>query len=550
MKNPNQHMRVSVFVASTILLLTSCAPNNDATNTNWSSSVVHTTSGLSKTSVQINNNGNILLVWQETESKVSPDTDKNATLKNTNPDATFQYMDLFTRSTIHSMHYVASSDSWSSDTTITTGFWQKAKVGTLDNQYSNDNSKIVYDEVNPTFDGDLSIAINKNGDALAAWVQLAESTQTTGDAGTQHQIFYSQYTSSSATWSTATEITPPANRVIKNEVKVGLSTDNTAKVVYLALDSSTGKTNVYSANYDGKTFTYTSPPELSDGTSDTKQIRINQLGDSVGVVTWLQSVDTGTSIVDVLYSRWFNSSGWNSAPVSVSSATSTINAYSTSKNTSGDFWAVAEQSSAIGSATNAIIAYHFTGDITSALTNGTWSTGTSIQSGGSTSGMSDAQIAVDGNGNVLATWLDPSDTIFTSGLNLFPSNSIRANSYSKSSGWQVSSFLVTTNTVLKNISTKDEQYGIRFNDVRVASTADNTFIINWQSAPGRINGTASKMYSVTYDSVTNTLSEAALINTNQVLEVTQKDLLVANGNVQLFWTSSNNGKTDFITSKP
>jgi len=192
-------------------LLWGCASDDAEEENIWSSTDnIYSAASISSSKASIGTNGDIVIVWQEQETEVRDDTVKDTahTFVGTPaaPDShatEHVHKLLYTRTTVNVKTYDSSAGSWRATIALNTGFWEKSKSGLVDLDDATDESKIVYEEnSNITFVGDFAASTNYYGDAVVAWVQLGESTVTTGDANTSHNLFAYVYNAASNSLST------------------------------------------------------------------------------------------------------------------------------------------------------------------------------------------------------------------------------------------------------------------------------------------------------------------------------------------------------------
>jgi len=268
-KNKSIHGITVLFTCSILCtLLWSCA-SDDKVDTGWASTDdIYSAASITSSKATISANGDVVIVWQEQETQVRDDLEKD--LAHTFP-GTVAALDshanihkhklLFSRTSIKTKRYDASAESWSSDKLLQLGYWEKSKSGIVDVDDEADESKIIYEEnIDNTFIGSSAVAMNRQGDAAVAWIQLDESdiAEKAGDANTDHILFASLYTAASDSWSaphavstaitinnsstqdiglTSASVTANAsasgNVTVKNNLSMSLNDNKVAQLVWL-----------------------------------------------------------------------------------------------------------------------------------------------------------------------------------------------------------------------------------------------------------------------------------------------------------------------------
>ncbi|MDH5257398.1 MAG: hypothetical protein OEX07_05305, partial [Gammaproteobacteria bacterium] len=186
-KNKLIHVVAVLFVSN---LLWGCSSKDDEDASVWASTdAIYSAASITDSRATISSNGDIVLVWQEQETEERADTDKDAIF----PSETHKV--LYSKTSVNVKYYDSASGSWSSDKQLRVGHWEKLKSGIVD------GAETVFQEnINNTFIGNSVVAINSNGDAVVAWVQLGESADVVDDAGSDHLLFVSSYTAADSSW--------------------------------------------------------------------------------------------------------------------------------------------------------------------------------------------------------------------------------------------------------------------------------------------------------------------------------------------------------------
>lgn len=543
----------SVLVLASVFLLVSCASDDDdSIDTTWSStSLIHSTSNLAESSrMKINSNSDIVIAWREIESEVRDNTELDTahtfagTVAASDSHATkHTHKDLFIRSAWYAKRYTAANDTWSSATQIATGYWQKSRSGTLAIADEGDNSKIDYDQHYATFNGDIALGFNSNGDALLTWIQLTESETVADDAGNAQQLMASFYDSSTNTWSDPQQISPAETQttpLLKNEVAVSLNADGSGHVVWTERDNSSNITNAYTANFADGAFTAASL--LSDGQNNVSDISIKRINGSTGIASWIQqeneiSGSSVTAVYENLMTVWYSDATWHTTPTQLNAASTSVNHYTLEAKGSDEVWMAWEQTDSIGMDADAIVASQFSGDISADLANGAWSTAVQLNSSTTSNTLTNAVLAVDDVGNAMVSWVE-SDT------------TIRANAYNASNdAWLDFDILVTTNSVINQVSTIGGNSPDAIEDLGITAQSTQNFLFSWQNWQGTPESSGLELYSVGYNPATGSFTRVKQVSSRTSPSINGKMLYSKNGNARLLWSSSSNGQTDFLLSE-
>jgi len=568
-------------LAYAVVSIWGCASNTEEDGHIWGSTDnIYSAASISSSKAMVSGNGDIVIVWQEQETEVRDDTLKDAAhlFPNTSlAPHTHKHKFLYTRTNVNARRYNSSADSWGNVKALTTGFWQKTKSGTVENADVGDESKIVYTEnIDSTFVGDIAVAMNATGDAVAAWVQLAEGG-VTGDAGAGYNLFVYQYNSSTSSWSSPLSLTDTV--VVQNALDVSLSDNNVAQLVWLGRGSN-GKVNAYQNTYDGST--WSSNTQISDGNGTVRDITLVLRNQTSGVAVWTQYLDNAASTVDVcgqtnfnstplsLYGNWFNATGWHTTPLRFNDGAGEVNDFSLASNKNGDVWISWAQTSNVayacqaGLATNQylvsdvslISVSRFEGDIDAdGLAAGTWSTAQNVQPDievttlvdESALASVDSSIAVDTGGNVVVAWVEKGDAKATPSQR--KDSLIRANTYSKTSGsWLMESFIVSDVAKFESSQLIEKTVPNDHIAPKVVSTGLNQFTISWQYWSVSQAASGYQVFSVDYNAETN--NSAAMKTVSDVVSptVTQMDVFSVGDSVQMLWSQETDSGVRLLKS--
>ena len=265
----NKINKKALLPAFILIGLTACASDDDDEISTWSSTdAIYSAAEISDSTSMISENGDILIVWQEQETEVRDDTDRDTEHTFAGTDGALDthalihtHKLLYSRTTVMAKHYDASTGVWTDNEELNQGYWEKIKAGTLDNADAGDNSKIIFNEViGGVHVGDVAISTSSDGDALIAWTQLGQKINpdsdpnpgATGDASAENLlyiVFFSAF--GNKTWSPSTTLstsktfsvnqavntatvsgTVTVDVVPKNKLAVRLNDSNEAQVLW------------------------------------------------------------------------------------------------------------------------------------------------------------------------------------------------------------------------------------------------------------------------------------------------------------------------------
>ena len=272
---------------------------------------------------------------------------------------------------IYSNRFTKSSNSWGTVTIIETG---------------------TLEALQP------QIAVEKNGDAIAVWVQ---------SDGTRYNIYSNRFTKSSNSWGTEEMIEIEGESAFQPQIAIDQNGD--AIAVWEQSDGTIY--NIYSNRFTKASNSWGSENviETGIGAAFQPQIAIDKSGDAIAV--WEQS----DGIRSRIYSNSYNkeSHSWDTEVVIGSTVSLLLEPAHVAVNQNGDAVVVWTSEDSLG--VNNIYSNRY-----SKISN-SWGTEEAIETG--TSDASQPQIAMDDNGNALSVWRQYDGTAMSIYSNRFSSTS-------------------------------------------------------------------------------------------------------------------------------
>jgi len=562
------------------VFLWGCAPDKAKEGNAWDSTdKIYSSASITSSKASIGASGDIVIVWQEQETQVRNDTVKDAAHTFAGTAAAIDthanlhaHKLLYSRTTVNARSYDSSLARWRDTVSLKTGYWEKIKSGTQ----NIGETEITYEEnINNIFIGDLATAVNNNGDAVVAWVQLGES-DVAGDASAAHNLFVYHFNAANNTWSAASIVT--GELVVQNALDVSLNDSNIAHLVWLGRDKQTLKVNAYQNIFDGSD--WSSTVMLSDGQSSVKDITLVSRNQSSGVAVWSQLDKVNVSGLDVcdqtgfnstplnLVGNWFNATGWNATPAIISDRTGDVKDFSLASNGAGSVWVSWAQTSNANyvcgenlsasqytvTDVSTIKVSQLTNDIDADLSSGVWTAAENIQTDIASTTVDESLLdsaqpstAIDTDGNVVVAWVEVLDA------ETAPTNRkdsiIRANTYSDANGsWLTESFIVSDTARFLAIQPFEKTIPNNHVAPKVVATAASRFTISWQYWSVSAAASGYQLFSVDYDVNTNTSSALKTISESVSPVVKQMDVFSVNGNVQMFWSQESDVGTNLNKS--
>lgn len=261
------------------------------------------------------------------------------------------------------------------------------------------------------------IAVNAQGDAIAVWQQ---------SDGVSIDIYANRYTAA-AGWGTAQRIETDNTGTAQN-AQTAIDGGGNAIAVWQQRDVN-GNDHIWANRYTvgigwgAATLIDTAPFDAGN-----PQIAIDGSGNAIAV--WWQS-DTKLGLASMVANRYVVGSGWGAAAVIETDSAGHVSAPQIAVDANGNavaVWALATQSGPYTYTYN-VWANHY------AVGTG-WGSAGPIDSDNTTEANPAPHVAIDANGNALAVWHRPDGTW----------NSIWANRYTAGSGWGSAVLVETDNT--------------------------------------------------------------------------------------------------------
>lgn len=388
----NRRIAAITLACSTLI---ACGEDPVSDNINWLSVVSPSTTGEISNAIAISDGqGNINLLWQQSESQI-PETDNTETTVN---DTHVRC----TRTNILFQQYSASSATWSETTTVQAGTWRAVEKKEFKTDASgNTTEEFTWQRTANELDAQAKMEIDGSGKLITTWIQ-----DTASNCAADNNILPSVYVASfNGTWSDpALLVATPSNQ--SKEVDLAVNSGGQAIVAWSEWDSANLTSVVYGSHFDGVE-TWTTPTQLSGNDSETPRAAIN--ANDNGIVAWRQ-LDSSIFAVKTRYYDATNQ--WAESIVDSSSTTNNITELQLTTNDTNVSW-VAWVETTLSSATDLDIA-DSQGDIyiNSINSDGTVGTPTNVQ-GDLTATDSDERnenaisprISADANSNVTVSWL-------------------------------------------------------------------------------------------------------------------------------------------------
>jgi len=559
-----------------LLLLVLYACSSDDNSSLWTSpQVLVSTSDITLSKSSTNNNGDVVVIWQQTEQDERVDQatqdahdasipyaetdpisaartitldDGTAVLyDNTNLEhrtiakqfdyadhSTHSHVDLYTRTNILAKTFSASSSTWSADVTLQTGFWIKNQSAERIDVKNPEQQLKITDNFAERHNSHLISAKNDSGDAIAAWIQFVESSDASGEASSSYEILVSHFSKSANTWSEIERVAF-ANVLKVEDLSVSLADDGSSQLLWLARDVTANRTNLYASTYDATGKTWSSESLVSDGLTDVSLApKLTMFDAQSGVVIWGQinpaASANGLESQINLYANWYNASGWFTTPALVSDGLGDVSDYGISTNNQGGVWAYWVQNKASSASdsnsirqTFAAWVSQFNGDISADLNNGAWTNRSTIQGDDSATAEDDSlqtpsqlSLAVDGAGNVIATWIQALALDTADSKNTIWNNATRHNVW-----FNIYKISHASTDGDGNSIAVDEWLGAKLLDENsqfsnampvVIATSNNQFSIVWKRWTSSSQQSGDTLFSKDYDVSTETLSTVTAVN--------------------------------------
>ncbi|HFC12667.1 MAG TPA: hypothetical protein ENJ56_07470 [Anaerolineae bacterium] len=603
---------IFIAVSSLSLALLQACSNSSNTNNPWQTPVtLKETASISASKAAANDNGDLLIVWQEqeTEKRVDqvtsdahnpaipyetsdlippgrqvPKRDDNGefivvdgVLQTEDYDSSnlfhrtyfkeidyasheqHTHMDVYQRTNVFARSYDANAGVWQTEVSLQTGYWSKVQTG---EQYTDDNDETQFrttGNVAPAFDTHAAVATRANGDAIAAWVQLNESADVTGDAGSTYTIYAAHYDAANNAWGANENVTVNQSLML-TDLSLSLDSSGNAQLLWLARSTSSQVSSVYSSRYDGSTWAV--EQQISDGNSTVHAVKMMRYSADSGVAVWLQENPNALAVSQAatdpcqadaslcastqknLFARWFDGSGWTTDPVVlVSNAKGQVGEFNLASNGNNVIWLVWDQkpvylenNAQTVSDTGQIWASQFD------TTAHTWSTAVQLQADDvSTANIDEAaqpafqaDLAIDSAGNVMAVWVQQVKYASSdSDNNTIWNNSLRQtvwfNTYSDGA-WAGAKLLK-----------RDERYSNEKPKV-IASSAGN-FTVVWLRWASLNQPYGYKLHSLDYAIASSTATTAFEVNSGAD-QINDFYLALDKSNqIQVIWTGDSRALT-------
>ena len=145
-----------------------------------------------------------------------------------------------------------------------------------------------------------NVSMDDNGNAIIAWRQE--------DASSDYQLFISEYRSGSWTHPSSTsDVISPTGTDVKSRPSIGMNNNGTA-IISWSQKNSTGNSDVFKSEYRNSTWDHPNDVDdyISTGTNDLSDIKANINDDGVILISWLQRNSSNKK--NVYISEYRNSS--------------------------------------------------------------------------------------------------------------------------------------------------------------------------------------------------------------------------------------------------
>jgi len=560
--------QLSIFVCCwSIFFLQACSDSDEAASPWQESTTLKETSNISASKVTSNNDGDLIILWEEKETERR--TDQTLTdLHNTySGHETHTHVDVYQRTNVFARSYSANTGVWQAEVNLQSGYWRKIQAGQLYNDSQNTEKFKLTDNIASAFTTHATISSNSNGDAIAAWIQLDESSD--GNAASSYGISVSHFTSSSGSWSSIESVTT-SEALVLSDLNVSLAEDGTGQLLWLARDMNPDLTlnppkksviKVYASNYVNAS--WSAETKLTEG-SGAKSVQVKMFSSDSGVAVWAQENINATSvyqgsgtdpcIADVtlcnstqlnLYGQWFDSTGWQDSAALINEAIGEVGDFVLASNSSG-VWLMWQQNAdhltnSVDSNNNTIYPRSIseTSQILVSqfdITTHSWNEPFELQSDDANTTKDESaqhatqpDLAIDDQGNVMAVWIqqvvydiEGDDKALIGKWNNNIRQSIWVNTF-VNNAW-LGATLLDSDERFSNSSPK------------VIASADNNFTAAWLQWSSVNQSYGYSLYSLDYDVSTSIASDRQVINSNADLI---KDFYLAkdgNNQVQIIWT--------------